>query len=80
MSPKSLLRAKEARSELSEMTEGTTFTRMYPETGAATENSENVKKLIFCSGKIYYEILKVGLNLICCHFIEWEYFFILLVT
>lgn len=59
MSPKSLLRAKEARSDLSEMAEGTKFTRMYPEAGDAVENAENVKKLIFCSGKIYYEILKV---------------------
>jgi len=58
MSPKSLLRAKEARSDLSEMTDGTTFTRMYAETGVAAENCENVKKLIFCSGKIYFEILK----------------------
>ena len=80
MSPKSLLRAKEARSNISEMTEGTTFTRVYPETGTATENSENVKKLIFCSGKIYYEILKVGVDFICCHFIEYKYFLILLVT
>ena len=63
MSPKSLLRAKEARSDLSEMTEGTQFTRMYAETGAAVENAENVKKLIFCSGKIYYEILKVSFAL-----------------
>ena len=63
MSPKSLLRAKEARSDLCEMTEGTSFTRLYSETGAAAENSESVKKLVFCSGKIYYEILKVGF---CC--------------
>ena len=67
MSPKSLLRAKEARSDLSEMTEGTTFTRMYAETGVAAENYENVKKLIFCSGKIYFEILKVFL--LCFEFL-----------
>ena len=59
MSPKSLLRAKQARSNLSEMAEGTSFTRLYPETGPAAENCENVKKLVFCSGKIYYEIHKV---------------------
>eukprot|EP00795_Rhopilema_esculentum_P008653 gene8653-14668_t len=58
MSPKSLLRAKEARSPLSEMLEGTYFTRMYPEAGPAVDDPEQVKKLVFCSGKIYYEILK----------------------
>eukprot|EP00794_Sanderia_malayensis_P012143 gene12143-13396_t len=62
-SPKSLLRAKVARSDLSEMTDGTSFTRMYPETGPAASNGENVKKLLFCTGKIYYEILKA-----CGHF------------
>ena len=63
MSPKSLLRAKEARSPLSEMSEGTYFTRMYPEAGPAVDDPEQVKKLVFCSGKIYYEILKVRMLL-----------------
>ena len=78
MSPKSLLRAKEARSNLSEMAEGTSFTRMYPDTGAASENSENVKKLIFCSGKIYYEILKVCELLIDCFVSKDGYFLVII--
>ena len=60
MTPKSLLRLEAARSKLEEMAEGTSFTRMYPDNGVVTENPSSVKKLLFCSGKIYYEILKVG--------------------
>lgn len=36
--------------------EGTEFQRLIPESGSASKNPENVKKLIFCVGKVYYEI------------------------
>ena len=58
MTPKSLLRLPEARSSFDEMTEGTSFKRLYPEDGVATEQPDQVKKLIFCTGKVYYELVK----------------------
>ncbi|KAL1490413.1 hypothetical protein ABEB36_013114 [Hypothenemus hampei] len=57
--PKSLLRLPEARSKFEEMSEGTEFQRLIPETGPAAENPSVVKKLVFCSGKVYYEFVKV---------------------
>lgn len=58
MTPKSLLRLPEARSSFDEMLEGTAFQRIYPETGVAAADPSGVKKLIFCSGKVYYDIVK----------------------
>jgi 2-oxoglutarate dehydrogenase complex dehydrogenase (E1) component-like enzyme len=29
-----------------------------PEEGSATENPSGVKKLVFCSGKVYYDLKK----------------------
>ena len=56
MSPKSLLRDRRCRSPLDEMAEGTSFKRILPEEGAAAQSPEQVKKLIFTTGKIYYDI------------------------
>lgn len=58
MSPKSLLRHPEARSSFDEMIVGTEFQRIIPDNGPANENPENVKKLVFCTGKVYYDFLK----------------------
>ena len=58
MTPKSLLRLPEARSSFDDMIEGSIFQRAIPEAGIAAENPKAVKKLIFCSGKIYYELVK----------------------
>ena len=58
MTPKSLLRLPEARSSFDEMTEGTSFKRLYPDEGIASEQPGQVKKLIFCTGKVYYELVK----------------------
>ncbi|KAL4240079.1 hypothetical protein ACF0H5_000873 [Mactra antiquata] len=58
MTPKSLLRLPEARSPFSEMVEGTSFQRMYPETGIAAQSPAGVKKVIFCTGKVYYDLVK----------------------
>ncbi|XP_041362850.1 2-oxoglutarate dehydrogenase, mitochondrial-like isoform X1 [Gigantopelta aegis] len=58
MTPKSLLRLPEARSSFDEMNEGTMFKRLIAESGAASENADGVRKLILCTGKLYYELVK----------------------
>jgi 2-oxoglutarate dehydrogenase E1 component len=58
MTPKSLLRHPEARSSLDDMGEGTEFRRIIPEEGVASQNPDEVKKLILCSGKVYYDLTK----------------------
>ena len=44
------------------MAEGTSFRRMIPESGPAVDNAESVRKLLFCTGKVYYEIAKERLQ------------------
>ncbi|KAK9512476.1 hypothetical protein O3M35_000899 [Rhynocoris fuscipes] len=58
MTPKSLLRHPEAKSSFDEMTEKTQFLRVIPDSGPASQNPDSVKKLVFCSGKIYYDLNK----------------------
>ena len=58
MTPKSLLRHPEARSSFDLMLEGTEFLRIIPEEGVAAQNPNNVKRVIFCSGKVYYDLKK----------------------
>ncbi|XP_045471204.1 2-oxoglutarate dehydrogenase, mitochondrial-like isoform X2 [Harmonia axyridis] len=50
--PKFILRHPEAQSSYDEMVEGTFFKPIYPDKDASTE----AKKLLFCSGKVYYEL------------------------
>ena len=57
MTPKSLLRHKMAVSNLSELDEGTYFLPVLDEVNNNI-NASNVKRVIFCSGKIYYDILE----------------------
>ena len=56
MTPKSLLRMKDATSPLTEFTRGE-FRTVIPETDAAVDNA-SVKRLIACSGKVYYDLVK----------------------
>uniref|UniRef100_G1K3E4 Serine/threonine-protein kinase PLK1 n=1 Tax=Xenopus tropicalis TaxID=8364 RepID=G1K3E4_XENTR len=56
--PKSLLRHPEAKSSFDDMNTGTNFQRVIPENGAASHNPQAVKRVIFCTGKIYYELVK----------------------
>jgi len=58
MTPKGLLRLPEAQSSIDEMTENTEFRRIIPDSGPAAQNASGVRKLLFCSGKIYYELAK----------------------
>lgn len=58
MTPKSLLRDNTCRSDLSEFADGTMFRRVIPEESPYIAPPEKVRRLIFCSGKVYYDILK----------------------
>uniref|UniRef100_A0A1B0GI66 2-oxoglutarate dehydrogenase complex component E1 n=2 Tax=Lutzomyia longipalpis TaxID=7200 RepID=A0A1B0GI66_LUTLO len=58
MTPKSLLRHPECKSSFDMMTGNTEFLRLIPEEGAAAEKPNKVKKLIFCSGRVYYDLVK----------------------
>ncbi|EDO63862.1 AGAP006366-PA [Anopheles gambiae str. PEST] len=57
LTPKSLLRHPECRSNFSEMTDGTEFKRLIPDALTA-ENPNQVKRVIFCTGRVYYDLLK----------------------
>ncbi len=55
LSPKSLLRHKMAISSYSDITTGTTFQPVIADISA---NPKTVKRVIVCSGKVYYDILQ----------------------
>jgi 2-oxoglutarate dehydrogenase E1 component len=56
--PKSLLRNKDATSPLTEFTKGT-FQTVIPEQNAdVVKNAAKVKRIIACSGKVYYDLVK----------------------
>lgn len=57
--PKNLLRDRKCTSTLEEMGEHTKFHRVFKETlPAITSNPDQVKRLVFCTGKIYYELME----------------------
>ncbi|MES2876986.1 MAG: 2-oxoglutarate dehydrogenase E1 component [Pseudomonadota bacterium] len=55
MTPKSLLRAKDAASPLSEFTKGS-FQTVIPENKEL--KADKVKRVVVCSGKVYYDLVK----------------------
>ncbi|MCX7279175.1 MAG: 2-oxoglutarate dehydrogenase E1 component [Burkholderiales bacterium] len=55
MTPKSLLRAKDAASPLSEFTKGS-FQTIIPENKEV--KADKIKRVIACSGKVYYDLAK----------------------
>ena len=55
MQPKSLLRLPEAASRLSDLTDRTFATVI--DDAAVSETRDQVKRLVFCTGKIYYDLL-----------------------
>ncbi|TVR79858.1 MAG: 2-oxoglutarate dehydrogenase E1 component [Rhodospirillales bacterium] len=57
MSPKSLLRHKLAVSSLSQMGPDTRFRRVIPEVDAIVPDA-SVRRLVLCSGKVYYDLLE----------------------
>ncbi|MGL6043973.1 MAG: 2-oxoglutarate dehydrogenase E1 component, partial [Sandaracinobacteroides sp.] len=54
MTPKSLLRHKRAVSTLADMGEGSSFHRCLDD--LATVSDDKVKRLVLCSGKVYYDL------------------------
>ncbi|KAG7218759.1 hypothetical protein INR49_007296 [Caranx melampygus] len=60
--PKSLLRHPEAKSSFDDMLPGTHFRRLIPDDGPAASSPEKVKRVVFCSGKIYYELMRERKN------------------
>uniref|UniRef100_A0A8C5U5W4 2-oxoglutarate dehydrogenase complex component E1 n=1 Tax=Malurus cyaneus samueli TaxID=2593467 RepID=A0A8C5U5W4_9PASS len=56
--PKSLLRHPEARSSFDDMLPGTHFLRVIPDSGPAAQSPEQVKRVLFCTGKVYYDLTR----------------------
>ncbi|KAM9804407.1 2-oxoglutarate dehydrogenase-like, mitochondrial [Neosynchiropus ocellatus] len=54
--PKSLLRHPDARSSFDDLSKGTRFKRLIPDN--RTQGHSQVKRVIFCTGKVYYELAK----------------------
>ncbi|KAJ8683562.1 hypothetical protein QAD02_019354 [Eretmocerus hayati] len=59
MTPKSLLRHPMAQSSFDEVGPDTRFQSLIPDT---TANSDSVEKIVFCSGKVYYDIFNERKN------------------
>ncbi len=58
MTPKSLLRAKDAASALSEFTRGSFQTVIAEHKEGVNKKSDKVRRLVACSGKVYYDLVK----------------------
>ncbi len=57
-SPKKLLRFKGATSSIEEFTQGVKFTKVRRETDSQiASNAKEVKRLLICSGQVYYDLL-----------------------
>ncbi|MBA4750515.1 MAG: 2-oxoglutarate dehydrogenase E1 component [Alphaproteobacteria bacterium] len=57
MTPKSLLRDKRAASSLKDFAPGTTFEPILLDPRTAKIKASEVKRIVICSGKIYYDIM-----------------------
>ena len=58
MTPKSLLRYKDATSPLTEFTKGSFQTVIGERDESIVEKADKVKRIIACSGKVYYDLVK----------------------
>ncbi|CAL8328061.1 unnamed protein product [Boreogadus saida] len=56
--PKSLLRHPEAKSSFDQMLPGTEFKRIISEEGPPLASPDRVRRIIFCTGKVYYELAR----------------------
>jgi 2-oxoglutarate dehydrogenase E1 component len=57
MSPKSLLRHKLVKSDIDDFLPGSRFKRLLPDTGDGLAAPDKVRKLVLCTGKVYYDLL-----------------------
>jgi len=57
MTPKSLLTHSECVSSLKDMAEGSFFCEFFDDDGKARKSDDKVNRLIFCSGKVYYDLI-----------------------
>uniref|UniRef100_A0A673XJ27 2-oxoglutarate dehydrogenase complex component E1 n=1 Tax=Salmo trutta TaxID=8032 RepID=A0A673XJ27_SALTR len=60
--PKSLLRHPDAKSSFDDMLPGTHFQRLIPDSGPVCEKPDGVKRIVFCTGKVYYELTRERKN------------------
>merc|ERR1712212_797293 len=58
MTPKSLLRHPECKSSFDSLLPGTEFKRMLLDDGPAGQSPASVKKVLFCTGKVYYDLIR----------------------
>ena len=58
MTPKSLLRHKLAVSPLADLGPGSSFRRVIGEEDSASRRTGKVRRVVLCSGKIYYDLLQ----------------------
>ena len=58
MTPKSLLRAKDAASPLSEFTKGGFQTVIPEHREEVLKKADKVKRVVVCSGKVYYDLMR----------------------
>uniref|UniRef100_A0A0N4U861 2-oxoglutarate dehydrogenase, mitochondrial n=1 Tax=Dracunculus medinensis TaxID=318479 RepID=A0A0N4U861_DRAME len=63
MAPKSLLRHPSARSPIEDFLPDTKFQRVIRENGEASKYPDRVSRLIFCTGKIYYDLVSARKSL-----------------
>ena len=56
VSPKKLLRFKEASSDIEDFGEGLRFKRVIEDTNKNLVAPEKVKRVIFCTGQVYYDL------------------------
>jgi len=56
VSPKKLLKLREAGSDLDDFSAGNNFKRIIGETNK-TITPANVRKVVFCSGQVYYDLI-----------------------
>jgi len=58
MTPKSLLRHPECKSSFDELLPGSEFRRMILDNGPASQNPASIQKVLFCTGKVYFDLIK----------------------
>jgi 2-oxoglutarate dehydrogenase E1 component len=56
VAPKKLLRYKGATSKLDDFVEGTRFIRCLPDQNVNALPDDQIKKIIFCSGQVYFDL------------------------